>query len=98
MTVQEFHERLDSAQRDNERISLSVHQLNMTSFDDLDIEKLEYAWEHIITLNVSPYSIHFKTIDATACIYIEHGFTDQVFDSKEYTLENSVRRYFFLGW
>lgn len=98
MNIQEFQERLDSARRDNERINISVHQLNMTSFDYTSIEKLEYSWQHLLTLNISSHLIHFNLLEDSACLYIEHGFTDHVFGSNEYTLENAVRRYFFLDW
>ena len=95
MTIPEFQERLDKARTDNERVSLSIQQLNLTLFDDLEPS---FSWEHVISMNVSPYSIHFRIVRDRAYLYIEHGFTDEVFESKQYTLESGARRYFFMNW
>ena len=98
MTIQEFQERLDRARRDNERINLSIHQMSIDWIDHFDFDDIGYSWNHVLSMFISPYAVHFRVIDNRGFLYIEHGFTDEVRDSKEFTLENGVRRYYFIGW
>lgn len=98
MTIQEFQERLDRARRDNERINLNIHQMNVDWIDDYNFEDIGYSWDHVLSMYISAYSVHFKIIENRGFLYIEHGYTDEVTESKKFTLENGVRRYDFIGW
>ena len=98
MTIYDFQERLDKAKRDGERISLSVHQMNIKIIDEVALEDIGYSWTHVLSMHIMPYSVHFRIINDKGYLYIENGFTDQVSDSEKYTIENGVRRYSFFGW